>query len=219
MQRNPWPRIDTTRRMGSMHVLHGLRNSFFRATCEFRLTGCTLDRGPSEIPSGLGSCPSGFVGNVRRDTDANSGRRHSRRRYLIAALVTAALAGVALFATGSRATTSVDFSFLPSNPAPSDSVDFTITTDNSDVTGAHYVWDFGDTSSTVDTASTTVSHTFTSACHCDVTVTLEDGSDNVISSNDHTVVVNTPPTAAFTFTPTTPNPNDTVSFDGTGSSD
>jgi PKD repeat protein len=139
---------------------------------------------------------------------------------LIAVLLAAALAGVGAFAVNALATSSVDFSFLPGDPAPNDQVDFTITTDNSDQTDPHYVWDFGDSSSTVDTTDTTASHTYTSGGHYTVTVTLEDGGNNTLDSKQHTVVVNTAPSAAFTVSsPDHPTPGQSVSFDATGSTD
>ncbi|HKN93127.1 MAG TPA: PKD domain-containing protein [Thermoleophilaceae bacterium] len=151
-------------------------------------------------------------------SDSSGSRRPRRRRFLIAALVAAALAGVGVFAVDALGTVNVDFSFLPANPKPGDSVTFTITTDNSDVPGAHYIWSV-DGSTIQDDPSKTFTHTFATAGSYDVKVLLENGSNVPMTDMDHTVDVNTPPTAAFTFSPTTPNPGDTVSFDGTGSSD
>jgi PKD repeat protein len=83
-------------------------------------------------------------------------------------------------------------------------------------------WDWGDGSVPAFTHGTagpsTTSHTYAKAGNYTVTLTLVDNQGNVGTSTDQ-IVVYSPPTASFTFSPAQPFAEDPVQFDASSSSD
>ncbi|OLD05123.1 MAG: hypothetical protein AUJ07_02150 [Crenarchaeota archaeon 13_1_40CM_3_53_5] len=103
---------------------------------------------------------------------------------------------------------------------------------------AGYFWDFGDGTQDLGSTGPVVQHDYSTTCTapCDLTATLRvvddlgatgaarDGSGSPIvdiqpSHTSHSVLVDIPPTAAFTFAPSNPAPGNTVSFDAATSTD
>ncbi len=111
------------------------------------------------------------------------------------------------------------FSFSPTNPTPGSWVQF----DGSgsydpDGSIATYAWDFGDGTTN---SGATVWHRFTSGGSYNVTLTVTDneGAQDVVSKTVPVAAQNMQPVAAFTVSPTAPTVNEWVRFDGTSSSD
>lgn len=108
------------------------------------------------------------------------------------------------------------FTFSPSNPEPSTSVDFNAMYSNSSVPITGYYWEFGDLDS--DTGILT-SHSYTSigTYTAELTVTTSIGNDTYaqeITVERHVIPFTC---ASFTFSPTNPDANTTVTFNATTS--
>jgi PKD repeat protein len=103
-----------------------------------------------------------------------------------------------------RATETVNFNASASRPAPGRVI-------------RSYEWDFGDgEQKTTATFSTT--HDYARAGNYAVTLTITDDAGHTGVVTVGLTVATDNPTADFTFSPTTPAPNDTVFFSATGSS-
>lgn len=114
----------------------------------------------------------------------------------------------------------VDFTpaltFTPSKPGVGSNVLFDASS-STDPSGAitKYAWDFGDGSTGTGVTAT---HAFGSVNTYSVTLTVSDDSGRSVSTTQQVSVVAAPPTASFTFSPTTPtHTTDTVTFDASGS--
>ncbi len=110
------------------------------------------------------------------------------------------------------------FASSPPNPTPNSTVTFdgSSSTDAPVGTITDYKWSFGDGSPVDDTSTTpTASHPFARGTY-DVTLTVTD-SHGQTASQSETLVVDNPPTAAFTPSPTPTTPGTAMSFDGTAS--
>jgi PKD repeat protein len=116
---------------------------------------------------------------------------------------------------------SASFTFAPSSPDTSDTVSFDASgSSDSDGTIQTYEWDFngdGTTEATGQTASHSYSNSGTYTV--ELTVTDDDGATDTTSQTVSVDEPNSAPTASFTFAPSSPGTSDTISFDGSGSSD
>jgi PKD repeat protein len=87
---------------------------------------------------------------------------------------------------------------------------------------AEYVWQFNDgpgqQTTTVETTSPTIAHTFPGPATYDVALTVM-ASDGTSDGTAHNVTVAVGPSAVFTYSPSTPVTGSPVSFDGSSSSD
>jgi PKD repeat protein len=116
-----------------------------------------------------------------------------------------------------------EFEPTPSNPTNTTEVTFDGSASNDpDGSIVEYRWDF-DNDGVVDetTPTPTVTHTYTTPGSYTAALRVED-NDGLVSSPETrqiTVSANTPPNAAFSFTPTNPNAGQSVSFDASASSD
>ncbi|HDS59478.1 MAG TPA: PKD domain-containing protein, partial [Thermoplasmatales archaeon] len=105
-----------------------------------------------------------------------------------------------------------DFTFTPQNPTRADFVRFN---DRSTGSVATRQWNFGDGSSSTDTNPV---HQFQGIGTYTVTLTVT-GSAGTDSVTKTVTVSNAPPAASFTYSPPNPQVGETISFDGSGSSD
>ncbi|WP_276278153.1 PKD domain-containing protein [Haloarcula regularis] len=116
-------------------------------------------------------------------------------------------------------TTFARFSWVPDQPTQGETISFDAS--NSDVEGStltSYEWDFDDdgtTDATGQTASTSYSDDGTYPVS--LTVTAVDG--RTATTTKTVTVYNAFPAPAFTYTPSSPDPGESVSFDASGSSD
>jgi CubicO group peptidase (beta-lactamase class C family)/PKD repeat protein len=111
------------------------------------------------------------------------------------------------------------FTFAPPSPSTSDTVSFDGSF-SSDLDGTirTYEWDFGDgTTATGKTA--TKSYSSSGIYTVTLTVMDDEGATDTTSKTISVAEPNSAPTASFTFLPSSPSTSDTVSFDGSGSSD
>jgi len=110
-----------------------------------------------------------------------------------------------------------NFTFWPSQPNAEDAIVFDATA-SSDPNGiANYTWNWGDSSSNV-TANPMIAHTFPTAGSYNVNLTVTDNTGLKNSAED-TVTVYAPREARFSFSPSTPNVGDVVTFNASLSSD
>jgi PKD repeat protein len=110
------------------------------------------------------------------------------------------------------------FTFSPANPQAFTSVRFDGSTSTAGVgsTITSYVWDFGDnTSGTGNIASH--SYAASGTYYATLTVTDNNGLSTKSAAQAVPVGAGVPPTASFVFSPTTPEINQTVFFNGTSS--
>ncbi len=111
------------------------------------------------------------------------------------------------------------FTFSPATAAPGSNVSFDASGSSDPNSGGSitsYAWDFGDgTTGTGESPS----HAYANSGHYTVALRVTDnfGLTSVVTS--HQVTVASPPTAAFSFSPSSPTPGTVVSFSGSGSSD
>ena len=149
----------------------------------------------------------------------------SKKIGAIAIIVIAIIiGGVAYFLLESKPEAqppTADFTYSPSEPNPDETVSFDAST-SSDPDGiiVSYDWFFGDEAT--GTGETTT-HSYSEIGDYTVTLTVED-NDGATDSTSKTVTVVSPsvnqsPTADFTFSPTSPWIEETVTFDASKSSD
>jgi plastocyanin len=86
-----------------------------------------------------------------------------------------------------------------------------------------YTWEFGDGTAPQTTSLPTISHAFTASGTPNVTLTVTDAGSATSAPVSHSLTVvqpaNSPPSAHFTVTPQAPATGQTVTFDGSTSSD
>lgn len=103
---------------------------------------------------------------------------------------------------------SVNFSFSPSSPSTSDTVNFTdLSTDDESI--SIYNWSFGD-GSTSNSQHPTHSYSDDGSYTITLNVTDNDGASN--ETNQSITILNTHPTANFTFSPINPTDLQTITF-------
>jgi len=110
-----------------------------------------------------------------------------------------------------------NFTFWPSKPNARDGIVFDATA-SSDPDGiANYTWNWGDSSSNV-TTNPIIAHTFSTAGSYNVNLTVTDNT-GLKNSVEDTVTVYAPREALFSFSPSTPNVGDAVTFNASLSRD
>jgi PKD repeat protein len=110
------------------------------------------------------------------------------------------------------------FTFSPANPAAFTSVRFDGSTSTAGIgsTITSYVWDFGDNTSGTGSIATH-SYTASGTYYATLTVTDSNGLSTKSAAQAVPVGAGAAPTASFVFSPTAPKINQTVFFNGTGS--
>ena len=113
------------------------------------------------------------------------------------------------------------FTYSPTSPAPGESITFDASgSSDSDGTIESYEWDF-DGDGTTDATGQSVTTSYSSTGDKTVSLTVTD-NESATDSTSQTVTVsdgNAAPTASFSYSPTSPAPGETITFDGSGSSD
>jgi len=102
-----------------------------------------------------------------------------------------------------------DFTYSPSSPNDLDIIHFTDQSTDSDGTIGSWSWDFGD-EGTSTLQNPTYEYTADETYHVTLTIIDDDGASNSISKD--MVVNNVPPTADFTYSPSSPNDLDIIHF-------
>ena len=114
---------------------------------------------------------------------------------------------------------SASFTSSPANPNASEDVTFDASGSNdSDGEIVRYGWAFGD-GTTITTSLPVTDHTYGDDGSYDVTPTAIDGDGGRSTTTETIAVPNHPPTVAIDYNPFAPEADETVVFDGTGSSD
>jgi PKD repeat protein len=111
-----------------------------------------------------------------------------------------------------------DFVYSPESPIVGETVTFNASS-SYDVDGsiANYTWDFGDGNVTT-TTNPIITHAYSSYGNYTVTLTVTD-NDKDTASTTKSIIVKNPPIANFTYTPTSPAVNQTVTFNASDSYD
>ncbi len=95
-------------------------------------------------------------------------------------------------------------------------INFDASTSSSTGIITSYSWDFGDSNTGL---GVTISHSYSAAGNYTVTLVVRDNHALVSSANALKIIIDRAPTAAFTFSPTSPLAGQSVSFDASSSSD
>ncbi len=102
-----------------------------------------------------------------------------------------------------------NFSIDPSNPTTSDTITFSDESTDADGSISDYNWSFGDGSSSNNQNPT---HSYSDDGEYSVTLTVTD-NDGASNYSTHSItILNTPPTANFTYTPQNPTDLQTITF-------
>jgi large repetitive protein len=111
-------------------------------------------------------------------------------------------------------------SVTPAVPDTGETVNFnaSTTTDDQPIPNTGYDWEFDGDNDFNDAEGSNASHIFATAGAKTVRLRVTD-SDGTSRTLDHSVRVNAPPTAVFSFNPPAPRAGQPISFDGTDSSD
>jgi PKD repeat protein len=115
------------------------------------------------------------------------------------------------------------FTYTPSQPQAGNTVSFDASnSDDLDGSIVKYKWDFdGDGNNEASQSSASITHVYSSPGDFEVHLVVIDG-DNATGDKTKTVSVvsgNQSPNARFSFSPSSPSTGQTVTFDGSGSSD
>ncbi|EMR74347.1 PDK repeat-containing protein, partial [Thermoplasmatales archaeon SCGC AB-539-N05] len=105
-----------------------------------------------------------------------------------------------------------DFTWNPTNPTDLETVNFTDTSKDSDGTVVNWTWNFGDGNHSYTQHPT---HQYADNGTYQVTLTVRDNNDESNTTSKDITVLNVPPVADFTYTPTTPTNTDTIQFNDT----
>lgn len=108
-----------------------------------------------------------------------------------------------------------DFSYSPRSPTTQDTIHFTDKSYGGDPPYTYH-WDFGDGSTSIDKNPT---HRYGEARTYTVTLTITDEKDNTDTASKTITVLNSPPTADFSWSPSNPEVDETVTFDASSSYD
>jgi PKD repeat protein len=118
---------------------------------------------------------------------------------------------------GSPSPPTASFVATPSNPETGESVTFDASaSDDPDGGSLTYQWDFGDGATG---NGETVQHSFDDDGTNDVSLTVTDDEGSTATTTRTLTVANHPPTASFSFTPSSPGVGESVTFDAGTSSD
>jgi PKD repeat protein len=215
-------------------------NSTYSYTANIRSRGGTIDGGV--YPNGLrttwwiqyGTTTS--YGNSTPATSAGSGTAPASITGYLSQLTPGTTYNYRVVAQNSAGTTygyNYSFTTLASSPTtptaaftrtpapatPGSSVSYNATgSTDSGATITDYTWNWGDGSPIDDVGSNaSTSHTYTSPGVYNATLIVTNG-DGQSDSITHTITVDDP-TASFTVSPTVPAPNQSVNFNGSGSTD
>lgn len=112
-----------------------------------------------------------------------------------------------------------NFTDSPQNAYTGDTITFNATASyDTDGTIARYAWNFGDGNITTVTTPI-VNHSYADNATYSITlaVTDNDGASDITLANK--TVLNRPPSAVFTFSPSNPSSNQTITFNASNSSD
>ena len=113
------------------------------------------------------------------------------------------------------------FSYAPTNPDPGVQVAFDASNSSDpDGTVVTYRWDWDDDGTFENvTSSSTIDHTFAGPGTHNVTLEVVDNASATNTTSQSIVVGTQSPTANFTYSPDSPSPSDTITFDASNSSD
>ncbi|HMA82665.1 MAG TPA: PKD domain-containing protein, partial [Candidatus Thermoplasmatota archaeon] len=103
----------------------------------------------------------------------------------------------------------VNFTYSPVSPLTSDTITFTDTSTDQDDSVSSWSWDFDDENTSTE-ENPTHSYDNDGTYNVSLTVTDEDGATN--QTNQKITVLNTPPTANFTYTPQNATDLQTITF-------
>ena len=107
---------------------------------------------------------------------------------------------------------SADFTYTPSNPNTTTNLQFTDTSTDIDGTVQSWFWDFDDGNTSTDQNPT---HSYSLSGTYNVNLTVTDDNGDTDSIEKSITITAVPPVADFTWTPTTPETLETVSFTDT----
>ena len=112
------------------------------------------------------------------------------------------------------------FGFSPNRPNVNQTVSFdgTSSTDDQQIPSTGYDWDLDNDGQYDDATGPTPTTSFPTPGSRTVGLRVTD-SNNVSDTTSHALIVNAPPSAAFTFGPSAPVTGQVVSFNSSGSSD
>jgi PKD repeat protein len=109
------------------------------------------------------------------------------------------------------------FSFSPNSPTTSDTITFDASNSSDpDGTISNYDWAFGDGATA---SNETATHSYSSSGTFTVELTVEDNEGGTNTTSQDITLGNSAPAVAFTFSPSSPTTKDTITFDGSSSSD
>jgi PKD repeat protein len=122
-----------------------------------------------------------------------------------------------------NAAPSAAFDFSPSDPTVGQEVSFdgSGSTDDAAIPGGGFDWDLDGDGSYDDATGREVTHSYETPGSRTVGLRVTDSEGETSTASDSVTVAaaNSGPSAAFDFAPPRPNPNQAVSFDGSGSTD
>ena len=148
--------------------------------------------------------------------DASGSTDDRATRHLLYVIVLTLVLALGLPARASAAAPTADLTASPQVQTIGAPVSVTATNaTDPDGTAVTVGWTFGDGSSA---SGASAQHAYATRGTKTITMTLTDGNGET-ASVEHSVRINAPPVAAFTWTPSVPQIDQGVSFDGSSSSD